>query len=191
VGRGGAVLHIVVIDFGVKFNILRHLVSRGCRVTVVPSRTPAGVILDLKPDGILLSNGPGDPAAVTYAPALIRSLLGKLPIFGICLGHQFLALSLGARTYKLKFGHRGANQPVKNLQTGKVTITSQNHGFAVDPKTLPDDCVETEINLNDGTNQGFRHKTLPLIALQYHPEASPGPHDASHWFDEFVRMLSS
>ncbi len=183
--------HIIVLDFGVKFNILRHLVSRGCRVTVVPSRTSADEILRLRPNGALLSNGPGDPAAVTYAPALVRELLGKLPIFGICLGHQILALSLGARTYKLKFGHRGANQPVKNLQSGKVTITSQNHGFAVDPKTLPRDCVETEINLNDGTNQGFRHKTLPLIAVQYHPEASPGPHDASHWFDEFVRMVNA
>lgn len=181
--------HVVVVDFGVKYNILRHLVSRGCRVTVVPSQTSAKDILAMSPDGILLSNGPGDPAAVTYAPALIRELLGKKPIFGICLGHQLLALALAAKTYKLKFGHRGANQPVKNLQSGKVTITSQNHGFAVDPKTLPADCIETEINLNDGTNQGFRHKTLPLIAVQYHPEASPGPHDADHWFDEFVRMI--
>lgn len=181
--------HVVVIDFGVKYNILRHLVSRGCRVTVVPAQTTAKDILAMTPDGILLSNGPGDPAAVTYAPVLIRELLGKKPIFGICLGHQLLALTLGAKTYKLKFGHRGANQPVKNLQSGKVTITSQNHGFAVDPKTLPADCIETEINLNDGTNQGFRHKTLPLIAVQYHPEASPGPHDADHWFDEFVRMI--
>lgn len=182
---------MVVIDFGVKFNILRHLASRNCRVTVVPSRTSAKDILNLKPNGVLLSNGPGDPAAVTYAPALVRELLGKLPLFGICLGHQILALSLGAKTYKLKFGHRGANQPVKNLQSGKVTITSQNHGFAVDPKTLPADCMETEINLNDGTNQGFRHTKIPLIAVQYHPEASPGPHDADHWFDEFVRMVNA
>jgi carbamoyl-phosphate synthase small subunit len=186
--RGNDV-HVTVIDFGVKLNILRHLVSRGCRVTVVPAKTSAADILALKPDGILLSNGPGDPAAVRYAPALIRDLITQKPIFGICLGHQLLALTLGAKTYKLKFGHRGANQPVKNLQTGKVTITSQNHGFAVDPKTLPAECMETEINLNDGTNQGFRHKTLPLIAVQYHPEASPGPHDADHWFDEFVRMI--
>lgn len=183
--------HIIVLDFGVKYNILRHLVSRGCRVTVVPSTTSAADIIAYKPNGVLLSNGPGDPAAVTHAPAMIRALLGKVPLFGICLGHQLLALALGATTYKLKFGHRGANQPVKNYQTGKVTITSQNHGFSVDPKTLPADCVETEINLNDGTNQGFRHKTLPIIAVQYHPEASPGPHDADHWFDEFVRMVNA
>ncbi len=181
--------HVVVIDFGVKWNILRHLVSRGCRVTVVPSETSAADIRALKPDGVMLSNGPGDPAAVVHAPKIVRDLLGKQPIFGICLGHQILALTLGAKTYKLKFGHRGANQPVKNLLTGKVTITSQNHGFSVDPKTLPAECEQTEINLNDGTNQGFRHKTLPLIAVQYHPEASPGPHDAEHWFDEFVRMI--
>ncbi|PIR20523.1 MAG: carbamoyl phosphate synthase small subunit [Deltaproteobacteria bacterium CG11_big_fil_rev_8_21_14_0_20_47_16] len=187
--KAPATHHIVVIDFGAKYNILRHLVSRGCKVTVVPSTTTAAQIADLKPDGIMLSNGPGDPAAVTHAPALIQQLMGKYPMFGICLGHQLLALSLGATTYKLKFGHRGANQPVKNLVTGKVTITSQNHGFAVDPKTLPKDCIETEINLNDNTNQGFRHTTLPIIAVQYHPEASPGPHDANYWFDEFMRLV--
>lgn len=181
--------HVVVVDFGVKYNILRNLADRDCRVTVVPSRSTTADIFKLKPNGVLLSNGPGDPAAVTYAPALIKDLLGKLPIFGICLGHQLLALSLGACTFKLKFGHRGANQPVKNLQSGRVTITSQNHGFAVDSKTLPADCIETEINLNDGTNQGFRHTRLPVIAVQYHPEASPGPHDAAYWFDEFIRMI--
>jgi carbamoyl-phosphate synthase small subunit len=185
-GKGG---HVAVLDFGVKWNILRHLVSRGCKVTVFPCTTTAAAIQAAKPDGILLSNGPGDPAAVTHAPALLKELMGRIPIFGICLGHQLLALALGAKTYKLKFGHRGANQPVKNLETGRVTITSQNHGFAVDTPSLPQDCVETEINLNDGTHQGFRHKTMPIIAVQYHPEASPGPHDAAHWFDEFVRQV--
>ena len=182
---------VVAYDFGLKQNILRKLTDHGCEVTVVPSRTPPNEVLALDPDGIFLSNGPGDPAAVSYAIESIRTLIGKKPIFGICLGHQILSLALGAETYKLKFGHRGANQPVKNLVTGKVEITSQNHGFAVDADTLGKDIEVTHINLNDQTIEGIKHKKHPAFSVQYHPEASPGPHDASYLFQDFIDLMKS
>jgi carbamoyl-phosphate synthase small subunit len=186
-GRG---LHVVAIDCGAKHNILRHLADRGIKVTVVPPETPAADILALKPDGLFLSNGPGDPAALDYALKPIQDLLQKLPIFGICLGHQLLGRAIGAETFKLKFGHRGGNQPVKNLDTGRVEITSQNHGFAVERESLEaKGGIVTHLNLNDGTVEGFRHSTLPIFSVQYHPEASPGPHDADYLFDAFVDMM--
>ena len=182
--------HVVVYDYGVKLNILRRLAAYGCRLTVVPSSASALDVLAMNPDGIFLSNGPGDPDAVKYAIENIRKLIGKHPIFGICLGHQLLALALGGKTYKLKFGHRGINHPVKNLLTGDVEITSQNHGFAVDPESLPAAEVEiTHTNLNDGTNEGFRHRHLPVFCVQYHPEASPGPHDSDYLFRKFVGLM--
>ncbi|MCK5710485.1 MAG: glutamine-hydrolyzing carbamoyl-phosphate synthase small subunit [Deltaproteobacteria bacterium] len=180
---------VVAYDFGLKYNILRKLTDHGCDVTVVPSRTPPNDVLSMDPDGIFLSNGPGDPAAVQYAVESVRTLIGKKPIFGICLGHQILSLALGAETYKLKFGHRGANQPVKDLQTGKVEITSQNHGFAVDAKSLGKDIDITHINLNDNTVEGIKHKKHPAFSVQYHPEASPGPHDASYLFQDFINLM--
>ncbi len=179
---------VVLYDFGAKRNITRMLQERGCNVTVVPATTPAKEVLKMKPDGIMLSNGPGDPAAVTYAIENIKQLLGKVPIFGICLGHQLLALALGGKTYKLKFGHRGGNQPVKNLRTGKVEITSQNHGFAVDADSLKNTEI-THINLNDNTIEGIAAPKLKAYSVQYHPEASPGPHDASYLFDQFMEMM--
>jgi carbamoyl-phosphate synthase small subunit len=183
--------HVVVCDYGIKRNILRRLRSYGCRLTVVPATLPAADILAMHPDGVFLSNGPGDPDAVRYGVSTIRSLLGRKPIFGICLGHQLLALALGGKTYKLKFGHRGANHPVKNLLTGEIEITSQNHGFAVDPDSLDAGAVEvTHVNLNDGTNEGLRHRNLPVFSVQYHPEASPGPHDSDYLFRSFARMLA-
>jgi carbamoyl-phosphate synthase small subunit len=181
--------HVVAIDYGMKWNILRLLTQVGCRVTVVPATFSAEDILRLRPDGIFLSNGPGDPAAVTYAIDTIRQLVGKRPMFGICLGHQLLCLALGAKTFKLKFGHRGANHPVRNERTGHVEITTQNHGFAVDPRTLPSDVEITHVNLNDRTLEGIRHKRLPLLSVQYHPEASAGPHDSSYLFEEFRRLM--
>jgi len=182
--------HVVVYDFGVKRNILRRLRSHGCRLTVVPAATPAADVLAMNPDGIFLSNGPGDPGAVRYAITNIGQLLGKKPIFGICLGHQLLALALGGKTFKLKFGHRGANHPVKNLLTNEIEITSQNHGFAVDPGSLDPSQVEiTHVNLNDDTNEGFRHRSLTVFSVQYHPEASPGPHDSDYLFTSFIRSL--
>lgn len=180
---------VVAMDFGVKHNILRNLTARGCQVLVVPAACDAGRILKLRPDGVFLSNGPGDPEPVTYAIETIRSLLGTLPIFGICLGHQLLGLALGGKTYKLKFGHRGVNHPVLNLETGRVEITAQNHGFAVDPDTLPPEVRITHVNLNDQTNEGFRHTQVPAYCVQYHPEASPGPHDSGYLFDEFVQVM--
>ncbi|MBZ5503358.1 MAG: glutamine-hydrolyzing carbamoyl-phosphate synthase small subunit [Acidobacteriia bacterium] len=172
---------VVAYDFGIKQNILRLLADHACSVTVVPAKTSAEDVLALKPDGVFISNGPGDPEPVTYAIANIRKLLGRVPIFGICLGHQLCGLALGGRTFKLKFGHHGSNHPVKNLLTGKVEITAQNHGFCVDPDSLPASDVEvTHINLNDFTNEGLRHRSLPLFSVQYHPEASPGPHDARY-----------
>lgn len=181
---------VVVIDCGVKYNILRSLASRGCRVIVVPAGASAQEILETQADGLLLSNGPGDPAAVPYVVETLKALLDKMPIFGICLGHQMLGLSLGGKTYKLKFGHRGANHPVKDLRTGKICITVQNHGFCVDGDTLDPQEVEiTHINLNDQTLEGIRHRRLPIFSVQFHPEASAGPHDAAYLFDEFVAML--
>ncbi|MDH4070128.1 MAG: glutamine-hydrolyzing carbamoyl-phosphate synthase small subunit [Ignavibacteria bacterium] len=183
---------VVAMDCGIKHNIMRRLTSYGCQVTVVPADFPAEEILAMDPDGIFLSNGPGDPAPVRVAIANIRKLIGKKPIFGICLGHQLIALALGGRTFKLKFGHRGANHPVKKLSTGEIEITSQNHGFSVDPDSLDPEIVElTHVNLNDGTNEGFRHRELPLFSVQYHPEASPGPHDSDYLFRDFIRMMKT
>lgn len=183
--------NVVVIDCGVKHNILRDLEKRDCKVIVVPARATSAEIMKFKPDGILLSNGPGDPSALPYIVETVRGLMEKkLPIFGICLGHQILGQAFGGKTFKLKFGHRGANQPVKVLSTGRVDITSQNHGFCVDLDSLPKGEVElTHVNLNDNTAEGMRHKKLPIFSVQYHPESSPGPHDASHLFDEFVEMM--
>jgi carbamoyl-phosphate synthase small subunit len=182
--------HVLVVDTGVKYNILRELVNRECRVTIAPPRTSAEDILDLKPDGIMLSNGPGDPAAVPYVVETVRKLLGKIPVFGICFGHQMLGLALGGETYKLKFGHHGGNHPVKDLKTGKVHITVQNHGFCVDIDSMDKNDIEiTHINLNDNTLEGIRHKKLPVFSVQFHPEASPGPHDSLYMFTEFVEMM--
>jgi carbamoyl-phosphate synthase small subunit len=182
--------HVVALDYGMKWNILRCLVQVGCRVTVVPGTATAEQVLAYRPDGIFLSNGPGDPAALGYAIETIRGLVGKRPVFGICLGHQLLGLALGAETFKLKFGHRGVNQPVLNHASNRVEITTQNHGFAVCLKTLPRDLEPTHINLNDGTLEGMRHRTHPLFSVQYHPEASAGPHDSSYLFEEFRRLMS-
>ncbi|HJQ37303.1 MAG TPA: glutamine-hydrolyzing carbamoyl-phosphate synthase small subunit [Thermoanaerobaculia bacterium] len=181
---------VAVYDFGVKRDILRQLTKQGCDVTVYPATTHADEILNRQYDGVLLSNGPGDPEPVTYAQENIRQLVGKVPIFGICLGHQLLGLALGGRTYKLKFGHRGGNHPVKDLRSGRVEITAQNHGFSVDPDSLGENDVEyTHINLNDQTLEGFRHRREPAIAVQYHPEAAPGPHDSFYLFNDFMQLM--
>lgn len=182
-------LKVVAFDFGIKQNILRNLTTAGCNVIVVPATTSAEAVLKMAPDGVFLSNGPGDPEPITYAQETIRQLLGKLPLFGICLGHQLLAIALGGKTYKLKFGHRGGNQPVLDKLTGKVEITSQNHGFAVDPQSLGPDIEVSHINLNDQTVEGIRHKNYPAFSVQYHPEASPGPHDAHYLFARFIDMI--
>jgi carbamoyl-phosphate synthase small subunit len=181
--------NVVVFDYGIKRNILRCLVDSGCKLTVVPASTGAADVLALRPDGIFLSNGPGDPAAVAYAVETLKGLVGKTPIFGICLGHQLLALALGAKTYKLKFGHRGANQPVKDLATGRVEITTQNHGFCVDLSTLPSGTSSTHVHLNDGTSEGLSIPSLRAFSVQYHPEAAAGPHDSLYMFDRFVESM--
>jgi carbamoyl-phosphate synthase small subunit len=180
---------VVAIDYGMKWNILRHLHDLGCRVTVVPGTATADEGLARKPDGVFLSNGPGDPRPLDYAIETIRGLLGKVPIFGICLGHQLLGLACGAEIYKLKFGHRGGNQPVLNRDNGRVEITSQNHGFAISAETLPSCLDVTHLNLNDQTVEGLRHKELPAFCVQYHPEASAGPHDSSYLFQQFRQLM--
>ena len=183
-------LHVVAYDFGIKHNILRMLAREGCRVTVVPAETTAKDVLELKPDGVFLSNGPGDPEPVDYAVKAIQNMMGRVPVFGICLGHQLCGLALGAKTYKLKFGHHGGNHPVRNNVTGKVEITAHNHNFAVDPDSINANEVDlTHVDLNDQTLEGLRHKTLPLFSVQYHPEAAPGPHDSHYLFHDFRTMM--
>jgi carbamoyl-phosphate synthase small subunit len=183
-------LKVAAYDFGMKWNILRRLSAHGCDVRVYPATVPASEVLASKPDGVFLSNGPGDPAPLTYAIDNARALVdADVPVFGICLGHQILGLAMGGKTFKLKFGHRGANHPVKQLETGKIEITSQNHGFAVDPQSLPDDVAVTHQNLYDGTVEGLKHRSHPVFCVQYHPEASPGPHDADYLFDDFIRLI--
>lgn len=189
--ESGRPFRVVAMDFGMKWNIPRCLVESGCEVTVVPGSMSAKEILAQEPEGVFISNGPGDPEPLTYAIDTIRSLVGEVPIFGICLGHQLLGQALGAKTFKLKFGHRGANQPVLNYRTERVEITTQNHGFAVDTKTLPADVEATHVNLNDKTLEGLRHKTLPVFSVQYHPEASAGPHDSAYLFNDFLAMMTA
>jgi carbamoyl-phosphate synthase small subunit len=188
-GPSAGAPHVVALDYGMKWNIARHLFDVGCRVTILPGTATADEVLEQKPDGVFLSNGPGDPEPLHYASRTIHELLGKRPMFGICLGHQLLSLACGGKTYKLKFGHRGANQPVLNKATGRVEITCQNHGFAVEAETLPRELEVTHVNLNDQTIEGIRHRKLPAFSVQYHPEASAGPHDSNYLFAQFRKML--
>jgi len=187
--RSPAKRRIVVTDCGLKYNILRNLRSRGCAVTVVPARTTAAEVLSLKPDGVVLSPGPGDPALLEYAVKMVQGLVGRVPVMGICLGHQLLARAFGAVTYKLKFGHHGGNHPVKDLATGRVYITAQNHGFAVDAQSLPPRLEVSHVNLNDGTVEGIFHRDLPILGIQFHSEAAPGPRDNEYLFDRFLSMV--
>jgi carbamoyl-phosphate synthase small subunit len=188
--RASRPLKVAAYDYGIKLNILHRLAAHGCEVRVFPADTPATEVLAWEPDGVFLSNGPGDPAAVTYAVENIKTLVDVgVPMFGICLGHQLMGLALGAKTFKLKFGHRGGNHPVKQLDTGAVEITAQNHGFAVDPASLPDTARVTHLNLYDGTIEGLRHVHKPIYSVQYHPEASPGPHDADYLFTQFIQEM--
>jgi len=187
--EAGKTLHVVAYDFGIKQNILRMLTRENCRVTVVPAKTSATDVLAMAPDGVFFSNGPGDPEPLEYAVANVREMQGKVPLFGICLGHQIFGLALGGKTYKLKFGHHGGNHPIKNLETGKVEITAQNHNYNVDPESLPADVERTHTNLNDDTLAGLKHKTDPMFSVQYHPEASPGPHDSHYLFKDFRKMM--
>jgi len=189
VGEGSQQMHVVAYDFGIKQNILRMLTRENCRVTVVPAKTSAADVMAMQPDGVFFSNGPGDPEPLDYAISNVRELQGKAPLFGICLGHQIFGLALGGKTYKLKFGHHGGNHPIKNLETGKVEITAQNHNYNVDPASLPDDVERTHTNLNDDTLAGLKHKTDPMFSVQYHPEASPGPHDSHYLFKDFRKMM--
>ena len=182
-------MHVVAYDFGIKQNILRMLTRENCRVTVVPAKTSAADVLAMKPDGVFFSNGPGDPEPLEYAVANVKAMQGKVPMFGICLGHQIFGLALGGKTYKLKFGHHGGNHPIKNLATGKVEITAQNHNYNVDPESLPADVERTHTNLNDGTLAGLKHTSDPMFSVQYHPEASPGPHDSHYLFKEFRTLM--
>ncbi|GAV58979.1 GATase domain-containing protein/CPSase_sm_chain domain-containing protein [Cephalotus follicularis] len=190
-GKDGEPFHVIAYDFGIKHNILRRLASYGCKVTVIPSTWPASETLKMKPDGVLFSNGPGDPSAVPYAVETVKEILGKVPVFGICMGHQLLGQALGGKTFKMKFGHHGGNHPVRNLQTGRVEISAQNHNYAVDPASLPDGVKVTHVNLNDGSCAGLAYPALNIMSLQYHPEASPGPHDSDCVFEEFVKLMKS
>lgn len=189
--NGESPLHVVALDFGMKWNIARHLAERGCKVTVMPGTSTAAEVIAQNPDGVFLSNGPGDPEPLSYAIETIQGVLGKQPVFGICLGHQLLSLACGAKTFKLKFGHRGANQPILNRKTGRVEITTQNHGFAVSPDSLPETLEVTHVHLNDSTIAGVRHREVPAFSVQFHPEASSGPHDSHYLFDEFITMMQS
>jgi len=187
--EAGETLHVVAYDFGIKQNILRMLTRENCRVTVVPAKTSAADVLAMAPDGVFFSNGPGDPEPLEYAVKNVQDMQGKVPLFGICLGHQIFGLALGGKTYKLKFGHHGGNHPIMNLETGKVEITAQNHNYNIDPASLPADVERTHTNLNDDTLAGLRHKTDPMFSVQYHPEASPGPHDSHYLFKDFRKMM--
>lgn len=189
--EGKAKFRVAAYDYGIKQNILRNLTRRGCEVTLYPASTPAQTLLDQNPDGVFLSNGPGDPAAVTYAIENVKKILGKKPLFGICLGHQITGLALGAKTYKLKFGHRGGNQPVKDLRNERILITAENHGFAIDPATLPKGVSVTHQNLNDGTLEGIENREQKFFSVQFHPESAPGPHDAAYLFDQFISWMES
>ncbi|MED6222932.1 hypothetical protein PIB30_069196 [Stylosanthes scabra] len=188
-GPAGEPFHVVAYDFGIKHNILRRLASYGCKITVVPSTWPASETLKIKPDGVIFSNGPGDPSAVPYAVETVKNIIGKVPVFGICMGHQLLGRALGGKTFKMKFGHHGGNHPVRNLRTGHVEISAQNHNYAVDPTTLPNEVEVTHINLNDGSCAGLAFPSQRVMSLQYHPEASPGPHDSDYAFREFVQLM--